>query len=77
MHQLRMRGSAMTTQTTFELPVEKMRQAVRGMLDLRVQRHGKIDCPESIEDLVDFCRKIYRDGRAHEREDNYGIANQN
>lgn len=62
---------------TTEPPVERMRKAVRGMLDLCVQKHGKVDCPESIEDLVDFCRKIYRDGRAHEREDIYGIANQN
>jgi hypothetical protein len=68
--------TAHTPQVT-ELPIEAMRRSVHGLINMCALKHGRIDCPESVEEIVEFCRAIYRNGREHEREDNYGVANQN
>jgi hypothetical protein len=62
------------TETT---PRDEMKGAVRALLAECIFKFGSVECEESVVLIVDFCRKIYRTAREHEKEDNHDIANQN
>lgn len=53
-------------------PRDVMRKTVRDLLALMVKKHGSIDCPAAVEDIVDFCRSIYTNARRDEAVANDG-----